>query len=131
MGAYAHAPPATAGIGRMHPAPAGTLTMKRKIQTLCAMRFAIICMLAAVSLPLVARAQAPVYEIAQEGGSIKFHLKASVALAGKFDSWDAALTFTSAEETTRVLSITIQAESVDTGSGMKNGKLKGKDFFEV
>jgi polyisoprenoid-binding protein YceI len=25
----------------------------------------------------------------------------------------------------------IQADSVDTGSGMKNGKLKGKDFFDV
>src|SRR5580704_4471206 len=79
----------------------------------------------------VSRAQAPVFEIAQEGSSIKFHVKASVALAGKFDKWDAALTFTSPEETTGVLSITIQAASVDTGSGMKNGKLKGKDFFDV
>jgi polyisoprenoid-binding protein YceI len=29
------------------------------------------------------------------------------------------------------LDIEIQADSVDTGSGMKNGKLKGKDFFDV
>jgi polyisoprenoid-binding protein YceI len=58
-------------------------------------------------------------------------VKASVALAGKFDKWDASLTFTSPEETTGVLSITIQADSVDTGSGMKNGKLKNKDFFDV
>jgi polyisoprenoid-binding protein YceI len=29
------------------------------------------------------------------------------------------------------LDIKIQAASVDTGSGMKNGKLKGKDFFDV
>jgi polyisoprenoid-binding protein YceI len=29
------------------------------------------------------------------------------------------------------LDIKIQADSVDTGSGMKNGKLKGKDFFDV
>jgi polyisoprenoid-binding protein YceI len=27
--------------------------------------------------------------------------------------------------------VTIQAASVDTGSGMKNNKLKGKDFFDV
>lgn len=32
---------------------------------------------------------------------------------------------------TSVLEITIQAASVDTGSGMKNGKLKGKDFCDV
>src|SRR5258706_4831460 len=30
-----------------------------------------------------------------------------------------------------LLEINIQAASVDTGSGMKNGKLKSKDFFDV
>jgi polyisoprenoid-binding protein YceI len=63
--------------------------------------------------------------------SIKFDVKASMDIAGKFDKWDATLTFTSPDETTGVLEITIQAASVDTGSGMKNGKLKGKDFFDV
>jgi polyisoprenoid-binding protein YceI len=29
------------------------------------------------------------------------------------------------------LDIKIQADSVNTGSGMKDGKLKGKDFFDV
>ncbi|HKN24877.1 MAG TPA: YceI family protein [Candidatus Acidoferrum sp.] len=62
---------------------------------------------------------------------IKFHVKASTTIAGKFDKWDASLKFTSPDETTGVLEITIQADSVDTGSGLKNGKLKGKDFFDV
>jgi polyisoprenoid-binding protein YceI len=62
---------------------------------------------------------------------IKFDVKASMNIAGKFDKWDASLTFTSPDETTGVLVITIQADSVDTGSGMKNGKLKSKDFFDV
>jgi polyisoprenoid-binding protein YceI len=35
------------------------------------------------------------------------------------------------ELSTAVLDIKIQAASVDTGSGVKNGKLKGKDFFDV
>ncbi|MGC2768882.1 MAG: YceI family protein, partial [Candidatus Acidiferrum sp.] len=48
-----------------------------------------------------------------------------------FDKWDATLTFTSPDVTTGVLDIKIEADSVDTGSGMKNGKLKGKDFFDV
>jgi len=39
--------------------------------------------------------------------------------------------FTSPDISTGVLDIKIQADSVDTGSGMKNGKLKGKDFFDV
>jgi polyisoprenoid-binding protein YceI len=30
-----------------------------------------------------------------------------------------------------ILDIDVQAASVDTGSGMKNGKLKSKDFFDV
>jgi polyisoprenoid-binding protein YceI len=54
-----------------------------------------------------------------------------VKIAGKFDKWDASLTFTSPDETTGVLEIKIQAASVDSGSGMKNRKLKGKDFFDV
>lgn len=82
-------------------------------------------------LPSATRAQSPVFAIAPEHSSIKFHVKASVTIAGKFDVWDASLTFTSPDETTGVLDIKIQAASVDTGSGMKNGKLKGKDFFDV
>jgi polyisoprenoid-binding protein YceI len=40
-------------------------------------------------------------------------------------------TFSSADVSTGVRDIKIQADSVDTGSGMKNNKLKGKDFFDV
>jgi len=52
-------------------------------------------------------------------------------LEGKFDKWDATLTFKSANLATGVLDIKIQAASVNTGSGMKNGKLKSADFFDV
>ncbi len=37
----------------------------------------------------------------------------------------------SPDVTTAALNIQVQAASVDTGSGMKNGKLKSKDFFDV
>jgi len=82
-------------------------------------------------IPSLSRAQAPVFEITPALSSIKFDVKASVNIAGKFDKWDASLTFASPDETTGVLEIIIQAASVDTGSGMKNGKLKGKDFFDA
>jgi polyisoprenoid-binding protein YceI len=62
---------------------------------------------------------------------IKFDVEASVAIVGIFAKWDATLTFTSTDASTGVLDIKIQADSVDTGSGMKNGKLKSKDFFDV
>jgi polyisoprenoid-binding protein YceI len=81
--------------------------------------------------PSLSRAQAPVFEITPVESTIKFDVKASIDIAGKFDKWDASLTFASSDETTGVLEITIQAASVDTGSGMKNGKLKSKDFFDV
>jgi len=50
---------------------------------------------------------------------------------GNFNKWDATLTFQSRDVSTGVLEIRIQADSVDTGSGLKNGKLRGKDFFNV
>jgi polyisoprenoid-binding protein YceI len=84
----------------------------------------------ALVLPL-AQAQAPVFTISPPPQStIKFSVKASVAIAGTFDKWDATLTFASPDVTTGVLDIKIQAASVNTGSGMKNDKLKGKDFFD-
>jgi polyisoprenoid-binding protein YceI len=73
----------------------------------------------------------PVFEISPATSSIKFDVEASVAITGKFDKWDATLTFTSTDLATGVLDVKIQAATVDTGSGMKNGKLKGKDFFDV
>jgi len=58
-------------------------------------------------------------------------VKASVSIEGTFDQRDATLVFSSADASTGVLDVKIAADSVNTGSGMKNGKLKGKDFFNV
>jgi polyisoprenoid-binding protein YceI len=91
---------------------------------LSSVQFAFLCLVVSSVLPPLSRAQAPVFEITPVASWIKFDVKASVDIAGKFDKWDATLTFTD-------LQVTIQAASVDTGSGTKNGKLKGKDFFDV
>jgi polyisoprenoid-binding protein YceI len=95
------------------------------------MRLTILCLLASAVFPSVSRAQVPVFEITPGDSTVKFFVKSSVALVGKFDKWDATLTFTSPELSTAVLDLKIQAATVDTGSGMKNGKLKSKDFFDV
>jgi polyisoprenoid-binding protein YceI len=87
---------------------------------------------ASTLLSPLAQAQAPVFVISPPPQStVKFSVKASVAIAGTFDKWDATLTFTSPDVTTGVLDIKIQAASVNTGSGMKDDKLKGKDFFDA
>jgi polyisoprenoid-binding protein YceI len=87
---------------------------------------------AAAFFPSLALAQTPVFAISPPPQStIKFSVKASVAIEGTFDKWDATLTFASTDVTTGVLDIKIQAASVNTGSGMKNDKLKGKDFFDA
>ena len=88
-------------------------------------------LLAAALLPPLARSQAPVYEITPVESSVKFDVEASVAIKGTFSKWDASLTFQTRELSTAVLDIKIQADSVDTGSGVKNGKLRGKDFFNA
>lgn len=41
------------------------------------------------------------------------------------------MTFPPTDRESGVLDVKIQTASVDTGSGMKDGKLKGKDIFDV
>jgi polyisoprenoid-binding protein YceI len=72
----------------------------------------------------------PVFEIIKADSSIKFNVKASVPIAGNFDKTDASLVFTSPDLSTAVLDVKIQAASVNTGSGMKDSKLRSKDFFD-
>jgi polyisoprenoid-binding protein YceI len=94
-------------------------------------RLAMLLTFAASMLPASARAQAPIYEVTPEDSSIKFDVESSVPIKGTFSTWTASMTFKSTDVRTGVLDIKIQADSVDTGSGMKNGKLKGKDFFDA
>jgi polyisoprenoid-binding protein YceI len=95
------------------------------------MRLAILGLLALATLTPPSRAQVPVFTTTPEDSSIKFFVKASVALTGKFNTWDATLKFSSPDVTTAVLDIKIQAATVSTGSGVKDKKLKSKDFFDV
>ena len=95
------------------------------------MRLAVLCVLTSAMFPSISRAQVPVFKITTEDSSIKFAVKASVAVNGTFDKWDATLIYSSTDPTAGVLDIKIQADSVNTGSGMKDGKLKSKDFFNA
>ena len=73
----------------------------------------------------------PVFQFDKAKSTVRFNVKASVSIAGKFDKWDATLTFTSPDVTAGVLDLKVQADSVNTGSSMKDGKLKSKDFFDA
>jgi polyisoprenoid-binding protein YceI len=86
---------------------------------------------AAALMGQLSLAQVPVFAITPQQSSVKFFVKSSVALTGNFDKWDATLTFTSPDVTTGVLNIKIQAASVNSGSSMKDDKLRSKDFFDV
>jgi len=96
------------------------------------MRLTVLCLLAFAVLAPATRAQdVPIFVITPVESTIKFDVEASVPIQGTFTKWDATLKFTSTAAESGVLDIKIYADSVDTGSGMKNGKLKGKDFFNV
>jgi len=97
------------------------------------MRLAVLCLLASTVLPTVclAQDQVPVFAVKPEQSDVKFFVKASVAIDGKFKKWDATLTFASPAAESAVLDVKIYADSVDTGSGMKDDKLKSKDFFNA
>src|SRR5215472_4574738 len=73
----------------------------------------------------------PVFKIVTEDSSVRFAVKASVAIEGTFDKWEATLTYPSTDAEAGVLDVKIHADSVNTGSGMKDDKLKGKDFFNA
>jgi polyisoprenoid-binding protein YceI len=106
--------------------------VKLERPTLAVMRILAVCLLMSLFLPSVTRAQGvPVFEITPVESSIKFDVQASVAIKGTFDKWNATLTFSSPDVATGVLNVEIQAATVDTGSSLKNGKLKGPDFFAV
>jgi polyisoprenoid-binding protein YceI len=108
------------------------LTRKRDVLTLRRMRLAILCLLASSLLPSASQAQGvPVFTIPRKASTVEFSVKASVALEGTFDRWDATLTFASTDVTTGVLDIKVHADSVDTGSWIKDSKLKSEDFFYV
>jgi len=95
------------------------------------MRLAVLPLILSAALPLLSRADAPVFAVTPENSSINFFVKASVAINGAFDKWDATLTMSSPNVATAVLDVKIQAASVNTGSGMKDKELKGDKFFDV
>ena len=74
------------------------------------MRLALLCLLVSgLSLSQAqAPAEIPVIKITKEDSSIKFHVKASVAIDGTFDKWDATATMTSTDVETGVLDIKIK-----------------------
>ncbi len=86
-----------------------------------------------VASPALAQAPSaiPVFQITPVQSTIKFEVAASVAIEGTFDKWEAALTFTSPEAESAVFDVKIYADSVDTGSSIKNNKLESADFFDV
>jgi polyisoprenoid-binding protein YceI len=94
---------------------------------------AVLCLLVSTMLPSVSLAQdqVPVFKVTPEESDVKFFVKASVAIDGKFKKWDATFTFASPAAESGVIDIKIYADSVDTGSGMKDDKLKSKDFFNA
>ena len=63
-------------------------------------RFAVFFFLASAVFPSLSRAQVPVFKTTTEDSSIKFAVKASVAINGTFDKWDATLTWSSTVRTT-------------------------------
>jgi polyisoprenoid-binding protein YceI len=83
------------------------------------------------NFPSATRAQVPVYEVTPVESTIKFGVDSSVPIKGTFDKWTASMKFSSADVRSGILEIEIAADSVNTGSGLKNNKLKGKDFFNA
>jgi polyisoprenoid-binding protein YceI len=81
--------------------------------------------------PQAGYAQVPTYEFTPVESSIKFGVDSSVSIKGVFEKWNASIKFSSRDIRSAVLDIEIEADSVNTGSHVKDNKLKGQDFFNA
>jgi polyisoprenoid-binding protein YceI len=75
--------------------------------------------------------EVPVYVVTPTESSINFGVESSVSIKGIFEKWSTSIQFSSRDVRSATLDIEIEAGSVNTGSHMKDNKLKGKDFFNV
>ncbi len=90
------------------------------------------CVMAFLASPRSSYAQeVPTYEVTPTESSIKFGVESSVSIKGIFEKWNTSIQFSSRDVRSATLDIEIEAGSVNTGSHMKDNKLKGKDFFNV
>ena len=90
------------------------------------------CVMAFLASPRSSYAQeVPTYEVTPTESSIKFGVESSVSIKGIFERWNTSIQFSSRDVRSATLDIEIEAGSVNTGSHMKDNKLKGKDFFNV
>ena len=84
---------------------------------------------------LIAQAQAPrgavSFEITPVVSKVRFTCEAAGPIEGTFEKWDAKLAFASPDPASGVLEIRIQADSVNTGSQMKDDRLKSENCFDV
>ncbi len=97
------------------------VSMQRRLLFLCA----------AVLIPATGFGQIPTFEVIVPQSKVNFHVNASVDLTGVFEKWAASLHFSTPYVESAVLEIVVQAASVNAGSSLKEGKLKGSDFFAV
>src|SRR5580693_637103 len=89
------------------------------------------CLMAFLASPRASCAQVPTYEFTPVESSIKFGVDSSVSIKGAFEKWNASIKFSSRDIRSAVLDIEIEADSVNTGSHVKDNKLKGQDFFNA
>jgi polyisoprenoid-binding protein YceI len=89
------------------------------------------CLMAFLASPRASYAQVPTYEFTPVESSIKFGVDSSVSIKGVFEKSNASIKFSSRDIRSAVLDIEIEADSVNTGSHVKDSKLKGQDFFDA
>jgi polyisoprenoid-binding protein YceI len=69
------------------------------------------------------------YEVTPVESTIKFGVDSSVPIKGTFDKWNASMKFSSTDVRSGVLEIEIQADSVNSGSGLKKQQIEEQGFL--
>jgi polyisoprenoid-binding protein YceI len=98
------------------------------------MRIATICALFVFFAGALANGAEPelVHNVVIEDSRIEFHASSSFGkVVGVFHSWEAELERPGGKFEDTLLKLNIAAESVKTGSGLRDKEVKGKNFFAV
>lgn len=96
------------------------------------LRHAFLALAAALALPALAAAEAPVYTLDTAHTNVGFSVRHFLTqVPGRFSEFGGTIAYDPANPTQATVEVTVQAASINTGNDQRDGHLRSPDFFDV